>query len=628
MGILDIEDIKKTTHLHEDNYMKDLDETVVIPFVKEFIEIIKTMSSVTKVEWKQINRTLMKKYSIHPSIVTMNYVYCKLIEQNIIERNKSFENMTKGKQVRENSGITQITVLTSGTPFGETLSCEHNCHFCPDEPAHEGNNYVKQPRSYLKKEPAVMRANQNDFEPHKQLWSRCSALYLCGIKIDKLEVFILGGTWSSYEVDYRIWFCKILYWAANTFYSDKDKRREPLSLEEEIKINETALVRIIGLTPETRPDHMTSEEIRLLRRINATRVQMGVQHTDKYVLSKNNRGCYIEDVIRANTNGKDCGFKLDAHWMPQLYGTTLEKDYEMFEKVLTHPDLQFEQWKIYPFIVTDWTEISKRGDYFPPYSTDDLYELLMHIKPKIPEYIRNNRIIRDIPESYDLIGNHMTNRRDILHTMMKKRNLECRCIRCREPKNKQDAIDKRSTAELNVIHYESCGGDEYFISIDSKDKKYIYGFCRLRLSKRSGWIKNIKPRTRRNGVLDSYEEDVNLMPELNNHALVRELHVYGNMNPVDTHLNSIQHKGFGQKLMKKAEQIAIMNGYFKIAVISGVGVRKYYENKLDYQLGPYDYMYKSLYKSIILLFVQIIIVLIIVVRSYQMLDFHKYHMLD
>jgi len=602
MPLKDIEEVAKTrrnhktTHLIKNTYMKGIDFEIGKMFVTRFLdEVIQISSdSFTKKSWKEIHRKLTKIYKINPSVVTLNYVYNYMVQNDLIETNSNFERFTKGKAVRENSGITQITVLTSGTPNGKTLTCEHNCYFCPDEPAHEGNNFVKQPRSYLEKEPAVRRGNQNNFEPHLQLWDRCGALYLLGLNIDKLEVFILGGTWSSYELEYREWFCKMLYYAANTFFDDNNTRRVPLSLEEEIKINRTTIVRIIGLTPETRPDHMTAEEIILFRKINATRIQMGIQHTDKYVLSKNNRGCYLEDVIRANTNGKNCGFKLDCHLMPQLYGTTLEKDIDMFEMMLTHPDLQFEQWKIYPFVVTDWTEISKRGDYILPYDTDQLYELLMEIKPRIPMYVRNNRIVRDIPESYDLLGNHMTNRRDILHKMMDKRGIKCHCIRCREPKNKKEAIEKFTTGEYNIIEYESCGGTEYFISFDSKDKEYIYGFCRLRLSEKSGWIKQIKPRTRRETKEDRTEIDVNLFPDLNNTALIRELHVYGNMNPVSSNLNNIQHKGVGKTLMGMAENIAFDNGYTRIAVISGVGVQEYYKNKLGYYLGSYDYMYKDI----------------------------------
>ena len=187
MTIHDIEDIKKTTHLNKKSYLNGLCENTVKNFKIEFLTLISLESNITKKIWNLKKKELTKKYSITPSIVTMNYMYNNLLEKKEILRNKDFEKFTKGKQVRENSGITQVTVLTSGHPNGTTLSCEHNCYFCPDEPAHEDNNFVKQPRSYLEKEPAVRRANQNNFEPHLQLWDRCSALYLCGLKIDKLD---------------------------------------------------------------------------------------------------------------------------------------------------------------------------------------------------------------------------------------------------------------------------------------------------------------------------------------------------------------------------------------------------------------------------------------------------------
>ena len=171
------------------------------------------------------------------------------------------------------------------------------------------------------------------------------------------------------------------------------------------------------------------------------------------------------------------------------------------------------------------------------------------------------------------------------------------CIRSREVKNKKEAINLIHWALLFVREYNASGGKEYFISIESPNNSYIYGFCRLRLSKDMGIIRNIKPRIHRKIPEDNNEVNVNLFPKLNNVAMIRELHVYGNMNPVDMDNTkaTTQHRGFGKKLVAKAEEIARNNGYEKIAVISGVGVRKYYE-KRGYTLGPYDYMYKNIKK--------------------------------
>ena len=91
----------------------------------------------------------------------------------------------------------------------------------------------------------------------------------------------------------------------------------------------------------------------------------------------------------------------------------------------------------------------------------------------------------------------------------------------------------------------------------------MYGFVRLRLSNHTD------------------------LPCLQDTALIRELHVYGQVATcTKTNENKqieVQHKGFGTQLMKKAEEIAYQHHYYRIAVISGVGVRNYYR-KMGYRL--------------------------------------------
>lgn len=602
---IDIEINNKNKIINDLNIKTDLLNNNLIDIIKKY--------------WINCIQKTRKKYKLSPSTLSLNYIYRDLLSKKKIKRNLLFELLNISKLCRTNSGITQITVLTSPNPMGQEFSCEHDCYYCPNEPSHEGNNFTPQPRSYLYNEPAVRRANFNDFEPHLQMWDRMSCLSLCGLNIDKLEVFILGGTWGSYPEEYRLWFCKMLYYAANTFYISIESRREPYNLETEISINEIGyeigkngkidVVRIIGLTPETRPDHVTSKELLILHKIRATRVQLGVQHTDKRVLSKINRGCYLDDIIRANKNLKDCCFKVDAHLMPLLDGTTLEKDKKMFNEILYNPNLQFEQWKIYPFVVTPWSRISNEGKYIPPYTEDELNELIIDINTKVHPYIRINRISRDIPNTYDELGNHMVNRRQYLQDIMNDRGLRSMCIRSREPKNINEALYSVNNGKIIVRKYDANQGKEYFISFESQDKKYIYGFCRLRLSNNSGFISDIKARIHRKTKFDNEEKKINLFPFLNSSALIRELHVYGNMNPVSKQFNKIQHLGIGKKLIRKAELISYDNNYNKISIISGVGVRNYYK-KRDYILQN-GYMVKQLnfYNYIINLFIEIIEIL-------------------
>lgn len=588
----DIEDINNYHFKHL--YFNTEIDTNKEKEINYLIDIVNNVdNTTTDKNYKKLVTTMRKKHKIVPSIIILNYLYKVCIQNNKIKPNKYFEKFNIRNETRANSGITQITVLTSPRPNGIEFSCEHNCYYCPNEPAHEGNNWTPQPRSYLYGEPAVRRANENKFDAACQVWDRATVLELCGLPVDKVEMYILGGTWGSYPIDYRIEFVRDLYYAANTYYHDKNALRPRLSLEEEIQINTSADVRIIGLTMETRPDHVTANEILLLRRMNCTRVQIGVQHLDYEILKKINRGCYYDDIKKGIFNLLNCGFKIEIHLMFDLPNSSLLKDKELIDQLFINkidnefnfadPNITFDEAKYYPFQSVDWTVTKQwedKGEYLH-YSHEELIEVLMYAKSHTPPSVRLARVIRDIPVSYVFAGNNVPNLRQLLEDKMKKKGLKCRCIRCRE-------VRKKITTDniiINVRDYEASEGHEYFISIESENKDIIFGFCRLRLSYKMGYI------------LGSDNEEINLFPYLNNMAMVRELHVYGVMTPLKSNTNNNhQHKGYGKMLIKKAEEIAINNNFKNIGVISGVGVRKYYE-KLGYKLEN-NYMIKTLNETL------------------------------
>lgn len=486
------------------------------------------------------------------------------------------------KKNKSNSGVVVITVLTAAHPIyvdregiikRTSFSCAWDCHYCPNEKAHAGNNYVDQPRSYLFSEPAVMRANDNNFDPILQFNARASSLIDCGHNVDKIELIVLGGTWCSYPKEYQEQFITALYYAANTFYDTK--KRCIKSLEEEIKINETAQLHIIGLTLETRPDTITLDEIKNFRRYNATRIQIGVQHTHNSVLKKINRGHDIETVYRAIRMLKENCYKVDIHIMPNLPGSSYEIDVDMMNSILYDDRLQADQLKIYPCAVVPFTKIKQwydEGSYIP-YSDDLLFRLLKNFKQKVQPYKRLNRIIRDIPSSYISGGytNKSVNMRQLLQNDMRRYGWNCRCIRCREiGDNKVENED----IQMKKLYYKSSEGDEYFISFETD--KYLIGFIRLRI--------NTNPDTN------------NILPVLHGAALIRELHIYSNISCVSKSNNmSMQHRGYGRKLVEEAERIATHNNIYKVAIISGTGVREYYK-KLGYQLVD-TYMIKYLHKK-------------------------------
>jgi ELP3 family radical SAM enzyme/protein acetyltransferase len=348
------------------------------------------------------------------------------------------------------------------------------------------------------------------------------------------------------------------YYAANTFNKEK---RDRLTLEEEIKLNEHADIHIIGLTIETRPDTIHLEELKLFREYNVTRVQIGVQHTDNKILKKINRGHTIEESMRAIRMLLNNGFKVDIHLMPMLPGSTPDIDREMFEEVLNNPNLQVDQWKVYPTSVVPWSVLEewyKKGKY-KPYTNEELFDVLIEMKRKVHNRIRLIRIVRDINDHYIIGGCSVTHMRQLLLDKLKKEEEYCKCIRCRSVKTNK--IDKNH--KLRIDKFNSSDGLEYFISYVSDDERDLYGFCRLRIS----------------------NDDTEKIEEIHKCALIRELHVYSTLIPVnntrDKYLeeDSIQHKGFGKRLLKRAEEIASYHNYKKIAVISGVGVREYYRKQ-------------------------------------------------
>ena len=485
------------------------------------------------------------------------------------------------RAMRSQSGVLVVTVFTHAFPEytdsitglrkKQMFSCKHNCYYCPSEPAREENGWIAQPRSYLAKEPGVARACTVNYDCVEQVNLRIHQYLRMGHTIDKLEVLVLGGTFSEYPSEYQKEFIRDIYFAANNGIYLNRKERFPL--ETELLLNETAKIKVIGLTLETRPDTINLDEIAKFRSFGCTRIQMGLQHTDNNILKMSNRGHKLSHTIKAITLLKDNCFKVDIHLMPNLLGSTPEKDIEMFQTILYNPQLQADQIKIYPVSVVPWSvyeTMYKNGKYVP-YSDEKLKHVIIYMKKRIHPWIRLNRVIRDIPISYISGGCSQPNMRQSLSKLC-----NCRCIRCREVKGRE--IGK---AYRKVRQYESSRGTEIFISYESFDESILYGFIRLRIP----WT--------------FYNKTFTVFSELVDCALIRELHVYGDLSGVGQFKGS-QHKGFGTKLLKDAEFYAIINGYRNICVISGNGVRNYYRNRGYNITTKHGYLKKSMTFSAIL----------------------------
>ena len=295
--------------------------------------------------------------------------------------------------MRSQSGVLVVTVFTHAYPEytdsvtgqrkKQMFSCKHNCYYCPSEPAREENGWIAQPRSYLAEEPGVARACTVNYDCVAQVDTRISQYLRMGHTIDKLEVLVLGGTFSEYPEEYQKEFVRDIYYAANTAICRERNERFPL--ETELLLNETAQVRIIGLTLETRPDTINMYEIAKFRSFGCTRIQMGLQHTDNNILKRSNRGHTIEDTIHAIALLKKNCYKVDVHLMPNLLGSSPEKDIEMFDEILYNPHLQADQIKLYPVSVVPWSvyeKMYKNGTY-KPYSDEKLKEVLIYVKSRM-----------------------------------------------------------------------------------------------------------------------------------------------------------------------------------------------------------------------------------------------------
>ncbi|MBU2524200.1 tRNA uridine(34) 5-carboxymethylaminomethyl modification radical SAM/GNAT enzyme Elp3 [Patescibacteria group bacterium] len=504
--------------------------------------------AVTAEELSDIKKKFCTQYKLErpPANQLIIKAYRALLESGEIEPDKNFEMIIRKRSIRTLSGIASIGVLTKPYP------CPGQCIFCPNE--------TEMPKSYLSNQPAAMRAVLNDFDPYKQVITRLRAYRENGHDTDKIELIVMGGTFNYLPRRYQTHFIKKCLDALN----GKNSR----TFEEAVKLNEKAEHRLVGLTLETRPDFITKPEMRRFRKLGCTKIEIGVQTIYDDILKLNSRGHGRAKTITAIRLMKDAGFKIGLHLMPNLYGSDTTRDFQMFEELYSNPDFTPDYIKIYPCVVVKQTKLYdlwQAGEY-RSYTDDEMAELLLKIKAITPPYVRIMRIFRDIPSDSIESGSKMSNFRQILHQRMKKMNIFCKCIRCREIMGDTASAKDVKLCELK---YDSSGGIDYFLSYDDTSKDKLLSMLRLRIPGET-YIK-----------------------ELTGAAIIREVHTYGQQLKIDTkNKNASQHFGFGKKLISRAEEIAGEHGLKKVAVISAIGTRKYYE-KMGYKLEG-TYMTKKL----------------------------------
>ncbi len=500
---------------------------------KEIADIVTERGLSEAESINRLKKEISRKYGL--CTIPRNSDVLKLSRDALKER-------LKRKRMRTASGVVPVAVMTSPYP------CPHGkCIMCPGGPASD----FESPQSYIGKEPAAIRAAQHGFDPFEQVKARLYQIEEIGHDFEKVELILMGGTLTARPADYQSWFVKRCLDAMKEFGDERGRE-----------------VRNTGITFETRPDYANEGEIDRILEFGATKVELGVQQVTNDVLETICRGHSVEDSIAANRRVRDSALKVGFHVMLGLPGTTLADDKAMFDRIFTDSRFKPDYLKIYPTLVVKGTQLYdmwKRGDY-EPIGEHEAIEIITYAKRIIPKWVRIQRIQRDIPAPFIEAGVKKSNLRQLVLEQLHEDGDRCGCIRCREAGLARLAGRVADERDIQLVteRYEACEGTELFLSYEDVENDILIALLRLRFPH--------GPHRK----------------ELEHAALVRDLHVYSELVSLgERKEHSWQHRGYGARLLSKAEEIAVDKGYQKIAVMSGIGVREYYERFGYRREGPF-----------------------------------------
>lgn len=521
----------------------------------------------------------------------------------------------KSKPRRTASGVATITVITKPWP------CGSNCLYCPND--------MRMPKSYLADEPACRRAERSFFDPYLQVASRLFTLEQMGHVTDKVELIVLGGTWTDYPRPYRIWFAERLFAALNASAAERRAECERLreayrqagisceeselaaqaaacqelveqgaasynelwprlygpkvpswssvaawqrcemdELEQRQRANETAAHRVVGLVVETRPETLSVPVLTELRRLGCTKVQLGVQTLDEEVCALNLRPSRPQDAERSFALLRLFGFKIHAHFMANLFGSNPEHDVQGYRRFVTSERFQPDELKLYPCALIRGSALcrSYRVGEWRPYSEEELLDVLVQDVLATPPYTRVSRMIRDFSAQDIVAGVKKTNLRQMVEARLEQLRAQVGEIRFREIGTAE--LDQ-AELRLEDLPYETTVSREHFLQwVDGSNR--IAGFLRLSLPKPAALA------------------DYGPLPQPLGCAMIREVHVYGKAAALHAQSGSAQHLGLGTKLIERAEHIARQEGFAQLNVISAVGTRPYYRARGFQDCGLYQ----------------------------------------
>ena len=566
---------------------------------------------------------LIPKRAILPYFLQVKHNNDKLWQSwNVTpELEERFVHSVRMKPRRTASGVATITVIT------RPHTCSSNCIYCPCD--------LRMPKSYLANEPACQRAELTFFDPYVQVAARLQALHQMGHSTDKVELIVLGGTWSDYPESYQCWFIKELFRALNDWPNSPNHIKERLDwytsfglqnseealssfvaeqqaavfddtatynqafhklydisqphqsawsqmqstydeLVEQQHVNETAAARVVGLVIETRPDTITPDNLRMFRQLGCTKIQIGIQNTRQEILDVNQRQMSVAQIKRAFSLIRLYGFKIHSHLMVNLLGATPEADKQDFKTFVTDPGFLPDEIKLYPCALVSGTQLVQkyREGAWQPYAKDELVDVLVQDVLATPPYVRISRMIRDISATDILVGNKHTNLRQMVEQELTSEDVTSRVQEIRFREINQQQV-RAAELTLQDFVYTTAVSDEHFLQWVTADNK-IAGFCRLSLPH---WDKLTS------GACDVSADELLVQP---GQAMIRELHVYGQALSLGSEGMSAQHQGLGQKLLAKASSIAAEAGYTSLNVISSIGTRAYYRAQGFTDAGLYQ----------------------------------------
>ncbi|KAJ2946651.1 hypothetical protein O0L34_g12708 [Tuta absoluta] len=466
----------------------------------------------------------------------------------------------KAKPIRTASGIAVVAVMCKPHRCPHINFTGNICVYCPGGP---DSDFEYSTQSYTGYEPTSMRAIRARYNPYLQTRHRVEQLKQLGHSVDKVEFIVMGGTFMSLPEDYRDYFIRNLHDALSGHTSS--------CVAEAVKFSEKAKTKCIGITIETRPDYCLQRHMTDMLNYGCTRLEIGVQSVHEDIARDTNRGHTVKAVCENFNLAKDAGFKIVAHMMPDLPNVDFERDVEQFKEFFENPAFRADGLKIYPTLVIRGTglyELWKTGRYksYPP---STLVDLVAKILALVPPWTRVYRVQRDIPMPLVSSGVEHGNLRELALARMADLGTDCRDVRTREV-GIQEIHNRVRPYEVELIRrdYVANGGWETFLAYEDPAQDILVGLLRLRKCAADTYRPELKP-----GPSDSFQQC----------SIVRELHVYGSVVPVNARdPTKFQHQGFGMLLMEEAERIAREeHGSDKMAVISGVGTRNYYA-----KIGP------------------------------------------